>query len=156
MTLYNAFPCGRPYECSDCGKSYKDSASFKRHRMVHTGERPYPCSLCADSFIDSKSLRRHREVSHPTAVPDPDLDVMEEEEEELIEPGQEHQYLPLEKESNGREVESDDEGVSDESKMSQDDDDIESNEGDLKIAETSADSGINESMDISVAEERTL
>jgi len=35
------------------------------------------------------------------------------------------------------------------------DDDTESNEGDLKIAETSADSGINESMDLST-EERTL
>jgi len=45
-------------------------------------------------------------------------------------------------------------GPADESK-NEDDDDAESNEGDLKIAETSADSGINESMDISV-EERTL
>jgi len=130
----------RPYECSDCGKSYKDSASFKRHRMVHTGERPYPCTLCSETFIDSKSLRRHREVSHPTAVPDPDLDVMEEEEEELIEPGQEQQYLPV-----GEEVESEDEGVvsgiaeSDESKI--DDEMDESYEGGLKIAENLADSG---------------
>jgi len=126
--------------CSDCGKSYKDSASFKRHRMVHTGERPYPCTLCSETFIDSKSLRRHREVSHPTAVPDPDLDVMEEEEEELIEPGQEQQYLPV-----GEEVESEDEGVvsgiteSDESKI--DDEMDESYEGGLKIAENLADSG---------------
>ena len=149
----------RPYECSDCGKSYKDSASFKRHRMVHTGERPYPCTICNESFIDSKSLRRHREVSHPTAVPDPELDVMDEEEEELIEPGQEHQYLPVEKQSNEEEVESDDEGVpADESKNEDEDDDTESNEGDLKIAEThetTIDSGINESMNNSV-EERNL
>ena len=125
--------------------------------MVHTGERPYPCSLCAESFIDSKSLRRHRQVSHPTAVPDPDLDVTEEEEEELIEPGQEQQYLPLEKQPN-QEVESDDEGVdANESKNSVGDydDDTESNEGDLKIAENLTDSGINESMDNSV-EERNL
>jgi len=140
----------RPYECSDCGKSYKDSASFKRHRMVHTGERPYPCSLCADTFIDSKSLRRHREMSHPTAQPDPELDVMEEEEEELIEPGQEQQYLPAEEE-----VQSDDEGVADADVSKTLDENDESNDGDLKIAETSADSGINESLDNSV-EERTL
>ena len=141
----------RPYECSDCGKSYKDSASFKRHRMVHTGERPYPCSLCSDTFIDSKSLRRHREVSHPTAQPDPELDVMEEEEEELIEPGQEQQYLPA-----GEEVQSDDdEGVADADVSKNLDINDESNDGDLKIAETSADSGINESLDNSV-EERTL
>lgn len=121
--------------------------------MVHTGERPYPCSLCQESFIDSKSLRRHREVSHPTAVPDPELDVMEEE-EELIEPGQEHQYLPPGPHSRGEEVESEDDGFpADQSKNAEDD--VESNEGDLKIAETSADSGINESMDNSI-EERTL
>jgi len=76
---------------------------------------------------------------------------MDEEEEELIEPGQEQQYLPVDEE-----VESDDdEGVedADESKILDEND--ESNDGDLKIAETSADSGINESLDNSV-EERNL
>lgn len=120
--------------------------------------RPYPCSVqpCQESFIDSKSLRRHREACHPTAVPDPELDVMDEEEEELIEPGQEHQYLPPAPpvQSSGKET-SDDEGLPADESKNEDDDDAESNEGDLKIAETSADSGINESMDNS-AEERTL
>jgi len=117
--------------------------------MVHTGERPYPCALCTESFIDSKSLRRHREVSHPTAVPDPELelDILDEEEEEFIEPGQEEQYLPVKKEPTETEAGTEDavdEGVADDSKNQ---DDNESNEGDLEIAETTADSGINESMD---------
>ena len=55
----------RPYHCGDCGKSYKDSASFKRHRLGHTGERPYSCQNCSEAFIDSKALRRHRELVHP-------------------------------------------------------------------------------------------
>lgn len=59
----------RPYQCADCGKSYKDSASFKRHRLGHTGERPYNCDLCDETFIDSKAVRRHREVAHPHDPP---------------------------------------------------------------------------------------
>lgn len=79
-----------PYNCGDCGKSYKDSASFKRHRLSHTGERPYPCKLCSEAFIDSKSLRRHRETAHPTAVPDPELDSVgdDEEDDELDQSGE--------------------------------------------------------------------
>jgi len=151
----------RPYECSDCGKAYKDSASFKRHRLVHTGERPYPCIHCTESFIDSKSLRRHRETVHPLAVHDPDLDNYEDEEEEYIEPGQEEEYhhLVIENEdTTGMEAmteveeeedrECDDEGVAGDESTHQDDD-LESMEGDLEIAETSADSGINSSLDIS-------
>merc|ERR1712020_707867 len=87
----------RPYECSDCGKAYKDAASFKRHRLVHTGERPHPCDLCAEQFIDSKSLRRHREIAHPTALPVP---IVEEEEydddDAYVDPGQEEEYSPIE------------------------------------------------------------
>ena len=65
----------RPYHCADCGKSYKDSASFKRHRLGHTGERPYTCANCSEAFIDSKALRRHREVVHPAeSRNDGDLD----------------------------------------------------------------------------------
>jgi DNA-directed RNA polymerase subunit RPC12/RpoP len=65
----------RPYHCADCGKSYKDSASFKRHRLGHTGERPYSCKNCSEAFIDSKALRRHREVVHPAeSRNDADLD----------------------------------------------------------------------------------
>ena len=123
----------RPYECRDCGKAYKDSASFKRHRLVHSGERPHPCNICPETFIDSKSLKRHREMSHPSEPGD--------EEEELIEPGHEEQFIPetvIKEEvvgGGGAKVY---------------EDDLASSEGDLEIAETSADSGINSSLDLSV------
>ena len=65
LLLSFVFVILRPYHCTDCGKSYKDSASFKRHRLGHTGERPYSCQNCSEAFIDSKALRRHREVVHP-------------------------------------------------------------------------------------------
>ena len=71
----------RPYACQECGKSYKDSASFKRHRLTHTGEKPYPCQLCNESFIDSKLLKKHREQTHPDANPYPE----EEDDGEIVE-----------------------------------------------------------------------
>ena len=62
-----------------------------------------------------------------------------EEDEELIEPGHEEQFIPVTvvpPEQKNEEVEKDD--------------DLASNEGDLEIAETSADSGINSSMEQSI------
>jgi len=151
----------RPYECQDCGKAYKDSASFKRHRMVHTGERPYPCVHCGESFIDSKSLRRHRETQHPSAVPDPELENFDEEEEEYIEPGQEEEYhhgdtLENEDPDEAEDIqevkeergESDDEGIPADG-IEDHDDDSDSVEGNLEIADITADSGLNSSLDIS-------
>jgi uncharacterized Zn-finger protein len=82
----------RPYQCGDCGKSYKDSASFKRHRLGHTGERPYNCDLCDESFIDSKSVRRHRELSHPN---DPKLPNTHYDDEEEEVDDDEDQAMPL-------------------------------------------------------------
>jgi uncharacterized Zn-finger protein len=173
----------RPYECTDCGKAYKDSASFKRHRLVHSGERPHMCTVCSESFIDSKSLKRHREIAGHPSEPRGDMD---DEDEELIEPGQEEQYIPgggggghgesfvSPHHPHGREmvrvgqyithrsigdreehhymphrVEREEEvgGHRDQEEDYQDDDLASSNEGDLEIAETSADSGINSSME---------
>ena len=179
----------RPYECTDCGKAYKDSASFKRHRLVHSGERPHVCSVCSESFIDSKSLKRHREIAGHPSEPRGDMD---DEDEELIEPGQEEQYIPggghgppylasphhpphglgergelpmrmghflthrslgedhhyiphrveREEEVGGGSIREDHE----EDHEDHEDDGASSHEGDLAIAETSADSGINSSM----------
>lgn len=173
----------RPYECTDCGKAYKDSASFKRHRLVHSGERPHMCTVCSESFIDSKSLKRHREIAGHPSEPRGDAN---DEDEELIEPGQEEQYVPgssghavayithhnphslVPREAVGghflsqhsivdrgdyhhyvpHSVEREEEvGGGGSSTRDDMDDDLASNEGDLEIAETSADSGINSSMD---------
>ncbi|XP_066230787.1 zinc finger protein 211-like isoform X2 [Saccopteryx leptura] len=52
----------RPYECSDCGKSYFCSSVLRYHQRVHTEERPYKCSECGKSFISNSNLRYHERV----------------------------------------------------------------------------------------------
>ena len=54
----------RPYNCSQCGKSFRAKADVKVHSRIHTGERPYwcPVSGCGKAFNDRSSFRRHKMV----------------------------------------------------------------------------------------------
>ncbi|XP_029383656.1 histone-lysine N-methyltransferase PRDM9 isoform X1 [Echeneis naucrates] len=46
--------------CSDCGKSFTNEASLKKHKvMVHEKLRPYVCTLCQKGFGQYNDLTRH-------------------------------------------------------------------------------------------------
>ncbi|NXM07317.1 ZN274 factor, partial [Tyrannus savana] len=49
----------RPQVCGDCGKGFRDGASLRRHRRIHSGERPFGCPRCPRRFMSRSSLAKH-------------------------------------------------------------------------------------------------
>lgn len=45
--------------CPTCPYSTLDSANFKRHLLVHTGERRFKCHICNKCFIQKAHLQKH-------------------------------------------------------------------------------------------------
>ncbi|XP_048344965.1 zinc finger protein ZFP2-like [Sphaerodactylus townsendi] len=52
----------RPYQCTDCGKSFGTKASLLKHQGTHTGGKPYVCSECGKCFTTSSNLIYHNIV----------------------------------------------------------------------------------------------
>ncbi|NXO78839.1 ZN154 protein, partial [Sitta europaea] len=40
----------RPYQCTECGKSFIRRDHLLKHWRVHTGETPYQCPVCGKHF----------------------------------------------------------------------------------------------------------
>ena len=56
-------PSGR-YRCPYCGKSMGGVGDFRRHLMIHTGEKPYGCPFCAYRAIQRSDVTRHCRTKH--------------------------------------------------------------------------------------------
>ncbi|KTG04902.1 hypothetical protein cypCar_00003777 [Cyprinus carpio] len=51
-----------PFQCLDCGKSFKWSSRLAHHQRSHNNERPYRCNLCPKAFKGSSALLYHQSV----------------------------------------------------------------------------------------------
>jgi len=54
----------RPYDCRYCGKLFKTSSDLKHHVYTHTGAKPYSCRHCSECFTWPDTLKTHLLKSH--------------------------------------------------------------------------------------------
>ncbi|GIX78045.1 hypothetical protein CDAR_587941 [Caerostris darwini] len=50
-----------PYVCEHCGTAVKYWSEFKKHQLVHSGERLHVCPVCGKAFGLKNHLKNHAE-----------------------------------------------------------------------------------------------
>lgn len=55
----------RPFQCSQCGQSFKRKKGLDDHMSIHTGIPKHFCNYCDRSFNNSGNKFKHIKQAHP-------------------------------------------------------------------------------------------
>jgi len=63
----------KPYVCTSegCGKRFTEYSSLYKHHVVHTQKKPYECIDCGKTYRQTSTLAMHRRTAHADVSSDP-------------------------------------------------------------------------------------
>ena len=66
MILFVVSAGEKPYVCTvqGCGKRFTEYSSLYKHHVVHTHSKPYTCSYCGKTYRQTSTLAMHKRTAH--------------------------------------------------------------------------------------------
>lgn len=69
LNMDDVYTLDRCFKCPVCHKILADKYMFRRHYMIHTGEKPYACTVCPYRTIQKGDLKFHMIRRHQKTLP---------------------------------------------------------------------------------------